>query len=487
MSGTMLSAPGFGSKEQFTVPSEKVGLLIGKGGSKIKEIQQVSGARMDIAKLSEPATPHLRHVSLSGSAQSVATAKGMIDAIVNEIPRGARGPGHNAPYNPKKTIQIPSSTVGLVIGKGGDNIRKIIQDTGSTIHIEKEGEAELAGRPPPPPGYQNVYLKGSDEAVMKAEHAILDLVSGDLQRKRQRVTQPPQYGQFGQQQFVIPQYQQAYGFQPFAPQQIYGFQQPFAVPGQSLMQPTYGVMPGYPSQGYLQAPPQPGTIGLAQYTAGNPQAQFQAAAVYQHPGMLNNTRNGSAVAGQPQFIQTQQFSSLAPGQPKPPTQPAISQHQPNNVPMAQDQHPGQFGGMQSQAGQLGAMQMRMQVPPGSNMAYNMQVGGGPNRPPMPFNTPSTQSSPGAKGPPGVFSNPQFSPSNAEVNVNRQFNPPGIQPNIQSSPQEVSSHSPPNIPYNSQGVIVNNAQKKQVDQINGGQNLVPPINNAQGGANSRVNG
>merc|ERR550534_2113764 len=113
----------------------------------------------------------------------------------------------------------------------------------------------------------------------------------------------------------------------------------------------------------------------------------------------------------------------------------------------------------------------------------MQVGGGPNRPPMPFNTSPTQSSPSAKGPPGVFSNQQYTQLNTEVNVNRQFNPPGIQPNIQSSSQEVSTHSPPNMPYNPQGVLANNAQKKQVDQINREQNFVLPISNAQGGANS----
>jgi len=464
MSGTMLSGLGFDTKDEFQVPSDKVGLLIGKGGSKIKEIQQTSGARMDIAKVSDPLTPHLRNVTLGGSPQSVASARNMINAIVNELPRGARNGIQFAPSNPKKTIQILSSSVGLVIGKGGGNIRKIIQDTGSTIHIEKPGEAEMTGRKAPPAGYQNVYLKGSDEAVIRAEQAILELVNGDLQRKKLRIAQPPAYAQYGQQQFVIPQYQQAYGFQAFAPQQIIGFQQPYAVPGQPVMQPTYGVMPGYPSQACLQAPPQPGTIGLAQYGTGNTQAPYPAPPVYQHPTILSNSTNGSPVVVQPQFMNPHQFRSSDSTQQKPPPQPGFPQQQLGSAPMVQDKRMGQFGAMQG--------------PPGSNMVYSLQVGGGPTGPPpTSFLPPPNQSVLSAKGPPGVNPNQQFTQLNGKVNVNKQLNPPGRGPNTQLPP-DMRPYAPPTMPYNPQGVITSNAQTQQVGQTNSEQNLIPPVSNVQ---------
>jgi hypothetical protein len=73
-----------GTRDLFTVPSDRVGLLIGKGGSKIREIQEVSGARMDIAKLSHPSSPEIRNVTLLGTKTQVTTARAMIDALVNE-------------------------------------------------------------------------------------------------------------------------------------------------------------------------------------------------------------------------------------------------------------------------------------------------------------------------------------------------------------------------------------------------------------------
>jgi len=464
----MLNGVGVGTKDEFAVPSDKVGLLIGKGGSKIKEIQQTSGARMDIAKTSDPLTPHLRNVSLSGSAQGVATAKSMIMAIVNELPRGARNASTFAPNNPKKTIQILSSSVGLVIGKGGGNIRKIIQDTGSTIHIEKPGEAEMAGRKAPPAGYQNVYLKGSDEAVIKAEHAILELVNGDLQRKKLRIAQASPYAQYGQHQFVIPQYQQAYGFQAFPPQQFFGFQQPYAVPGQSVMQPNFGVMPGFPSQACLYPPPQPGTVGLAQYGTGNTQAPYHAPPVFQHPTILSI---GPRVV-QPQFMNTAQFRPSDSSQQKPLPQPGFPQPQLNNAPVGQDKQMGQFGAMQG--------------PPGSNIVYNYQVGAGPTKPPTSFMAPPNQSVSIAKGPPGVNLNQQYNQVNGKVNVNMQLNPPGSGP-IPQLPQDMSSHSQAALPYNPKGVITSNAQTQPGSQRNSEQNLIPSASNVQGGVTNMVNG
>jgi len=268
---------GFGSRDLFTVPSDRVGLLIGKGGSKIREIQEVSGARMDIAKLSHPETPEIRNVTLLGTKEQVTLARSMIDALVNES--ASFRPGiHSPPLNPTKTFQIPSATVGLVIGKGGDSIKKIIQESSCAIHIEKEAEAQKAGRTPPQPGYQNVYLKGTNEAVAKAEAAILELVHGD-QRFRKPQTMP--YAQFGQ--FVIPQYQQLYGVPTYGAQQLYGLQQPYTVAGQQLIQPTYAVMPGYPTaqqyaNQFMAAPTyNTGAVGMTpQYAAYA--AQYQAAA-----------------------------------------------------------------------------------------------------------------------------------------------------------------------------------------------------------------
>jgi len=353
------------TRDIFTVPSDRVGLLIGKGGAKIREIQERSGARMDIAKHSEAAAPHLREVRLSGGKEQTAAARAIIDKLVNNSSGvGFKSNSHHASVNPSKTIQIPSTTVGLVIGRGGDNIRKIIQETSCTIHIEKDAEAIEAGRTPPQPGYQNVYLKGTDAAVEMAEKAVMELVNGD--RVRRSLGLPAPYRQqFGQ--FLIPQYQQ-YGAQIGA-QQIYGLQQPYIIPGQQLIQPTYAVMPGYattqqyPPPTYMSAPNyNPGTVGVSPQYVGYPFAQYQAAAVQM--GFMQQAQTGAAptqyvsASAQPQFYQVQSLGS-------PPLSP-----------------PPQVGDIKQLANPPQPNQSQQFVQSG---VYSSGGGGGPSSPPNPSN------------------------------------------------------------------------------------------------------
>jgi len=294
----------------FSVPSDRVGLLIGKGGAKIREIQERSGARMDIAKLSEPATPHLREVRLSGGKEQIAIAREIINKLVtNSSSFGLKPNSHHASVNPNKTIQIPSTTVGLVIGRGGDNIKKIIQETCCTIHIEKDAEAQKAGRTPPQPGFQNVYLKGTDEAVELAEKAVMELVNGEKNRRNTG------YTPYGQQlgQFIIP-YQQ-YGV-PMGAQQIYGLQQPYVLPGQQLTHPTYAMMPGYTTmqqyvpQSFISTPAyNPGTFGVSPQYVGHPYPQYQAAAVQM--GFPQHSHTGAAPTQQSASV-LQQYSQAQP-------------------------------------------------------------------------------------------------------------------------------------------------------------------------------
>merc|ERR1719350_2673976 len=64
--------------EVLHVPSEKVGVIIGKGGSKIREIQDMTGASLQVARESDPATPHLREVTIRGPKEAVERAKQLV-------------------------------------------------------------------------------------------------------------------------------------------------------------------------------------------------------------------------------------------------------------------------------------------------------------------------------------------------------------------------------------------------------------------------
>jgi polyribonucleotide nucleotidyltransferase len=69
------------STEDIPIASEKVGLIIGKGGETIQSLQRKSGARISI-KPEDGRESGIRMVNLSGSSTSIATAKNMINDII---------------------------------------------------------------------------------------------------------------------------------------------------------------------------------------------------------------------------------------------------------------------------------------------------------------------------------------------------------------------------------------------------------------------
>jgi len=460
--------------EIITVPSSKVGLVIGRGGTKIREIRQLSGAQLDIAKVSDAETPNIRNITVTGSPENVASAKEFINRIVSETPgdirRTSRNGNRNPPDNPNKTIEIPSHSVGLVIGRRGDNIRKIIKRTGCIIHIEKEEEANLAGRPPPRVGFQTVYLKGSDDAVIKAEQEIVQMVNGNCNNQHQdrRPQKHLPYENVGHQQFIH-QVHQPYRYPAYGSQQFFGFQQPYMVPGQSLMQPmpgtAYTVLPGYnqayPSQTYIATQYNPGTpvggvgqqiaYSQAPYTSQTVQAEFRSTV---------SPTGGVASVYQPQCNQTVQSRSFNLDEPQ-----CIPQQQFCNLQLGSNDHLS-LNGTESHSGSS-----RTYTPYGGEATV---PSGLVNSEPSRFQRAGT---------PLFLPNAQFARNMNPTVPNGPCNPPRGRVNTQV-PQigghlkgmQVYSQSPHSLPSNLQGRVTN-AKKPQCDQVGGAPNLTAPAQNS----------
>jgi len=77
--------PGIGldreASYQMSVPNELIGSVIGKGGSKIAEIRQMSGAMIRISRSEDPQTAadEERQINITGNPDSVALAKSLIN------------------------------------------------------------------------------------------------------------------------------------------------------------------------------------------------------------------------------------------------------------------------------------------------------------------------------------------------------------------------------------------------------------------------
>lgn len=161
---------GQGAGTVIKVPGRKVGLIIGRSGETIRDLQTRSNCRITVGQEhdADPRTGE-RPLTLSGHPSAVQVARQMIDEIISQgsgsrvlIPRPR--PGEVAVI-----IQVPDSTVGLIIGKGGESTRYIQQTSGTRIHIE--------GVCPDGSEDRNVHIIGSHENVAYAQQLIWEKVA----------------------------------------------------------------------------------------------------------------------------------------------------------------------------------------------------------------------------------------------------------------------------------------------------------------------
>lgn len=152
---------------QMTVPSHRVGLIIGKGGETIRELQDRSGARIMIAPDggNDTATGE-RPIQITGDEEAIRKAKAMLEDLVTNGVRpsqaGMMG-GRNT-----VTIYIPESSVGAVIGKRAETLKGYQTASNAKIFVESSLQPGSSKR--------TVHISGSPECVAYAQQLIEEKV-----------------------------------------------------------------------------------------------------------------------------------------------------------------------------------------------------------------------------------------------------------------------------------------------------------------------
>ncbi|XP_033226793.1 far upstream element-binding protein 1 isoform X2 [Belonocnema kinseyi] len=195
----MMGHPGF---VEIMIPGPKVGLIIGKGGETIKHLQEKSGAKMVVIQ-EGPSQEQEKPLRITGDPQKVEYAKNLVYELIAEkemqmFHRGPRGGGdrgsgggggpgsfnsdngsggggggggfnHGGPPNGEGVeVLVPRAAVGVVIGKGGDMIKKIQAETGARVQFQQGREDG--------PGDRKCLLSGKPQAVEQARQRIQELI-----------------------------------------------------------------------------------------------------------------------------------------------------------------------------------------------------------------------------------------------------------------------------------------------------------------------
>ncbi len=154
-----------------TVPNDKIGLIIGKGGGTIKGMQMRTGANIQIPSQPDADNPAVRTISISANnPEACDRAASEIQSVLEAGPNGTGTiTGGTTLY-----IQIPNDRVGLIIGKGGSTIKDIQNRTGARIQIPQHPDP---GTMPP---MRTVSLTGIGNSPMQAKYEIEYMCANDM-------------------------------------------------------------------------------------------------------------------------------------------------------------------------------------------------------------------------------------------------------------------------------------------------------------------
>ncbi|KAL1959526.1 hypothetical protein VTO42DRAFT_1971 [Malbranchea cinnamomea] len=186
---------------QIMVPDRTVGLIIGRGGETIQDLQERSGCHVNIK---DKSINGLRPVNLTGPARATERAKNLIMEIVESDTWQMANPSHRdsrpseSAAGPGEKVNdsffVPKDAVGMIIGKGGETIKELQAITGCKVNI-----LPPSGRN----GEREVTLWGTRTAIEQARKDILEKVEAVKQRNQSQAQQreeaynaPPSYSHY---------------------------------------------------------------------------------------------------------------------------------------------------------------------------------------------------------------------------------------------------------------------------------------------------
>jgi rRNA processing protein Krr1/Pno1 len=141
---------------EMEISPRHYGLLIGPKGETLKKIQEACEVRIDIPDRESDKTT----VTVMGTKDNVKKAQKNIDSLINKGFSAVTDPGINS-----SSISCPGKALGIVIGPGGSNIKKLQAATNCKINTPDRAS-----------GSDKVTISGEKKDVKACKEAIKMLI-----------------------------------------------------------------------------------------------------------------------------------------------------------------------------------------------------------------------------------------------------------------------------------------------------------------------
>ncbi|EQC41841.1 hypothetical protein SDRG_00700 [Saprolegnia diclina VS20] len=162
---------GIGGETMFkmSVPRALVGLIIGRGGETIRDLQNKSGSHIQVGREDDGGPPTERIVQIAGTPAQVEIARNMINGILGDRVEGGRRDRNEPPPDALKLV-VPNDKVGLIIGRQGVTVKGVQQRTGANVVVPSAPDSEN-------PSLRTLIITGTSEAKEAARVEIQMLVN----------------------------------------------------------------------------------------------------------------------------------------------------------------------------------------------------------------------------------------------------------------------------------------------------------------------
>lgn len=133
--------------QQMLIPANKVGLVIGKGGETIKQLQERTGVQMIMIQDDPMPTGADKPLRITGDPLKVQQARELVVRLIRDKDQGEFRPGRGefsrGDFGSKiggtsLEVAVPRFAVGIIIGRNGEMIKKIQNDAGVRIQFKQD-------------------------------------------------------------------------------------------------------------------------------------------------------------------------------------------------------------------------------------------------------------------------------------------------------------------------------------------------------------
>jgi len=150
---------------ELKIPRNSVGFVIGREGSNIKEIQEMTNTRINFKNSVGPRDEY-RVCVIRGRAEGAQEAERLVQRAISEQPKVST-----------VTISVPQRACGRIIGRNGDTIRELCAVSGAKIMIDRDLKTSVDGM-------RVVTIKGTEDQIAAAKQMLEEKVAEEEAMRR---------------------------------------------------------------------------------------------------------------------------------------------------------------------------------------------------------------------------------------------------------------------------------------------------------------